>query len=186
MYTDSDSAYANSRAWRVLAWIGVGLQLIALIFVLWAAKWGGAWTIALFLGFSIGFLLMQDRMPSLIDFIVVMMALVNAGGWAWEWYQAFAWFDEFVHAFSLFAIVSALAYIGAGRGWMEAAQGMGRFVLLAAATGLGLGILWEIVESFFLNLTFWDTIVDLVMDTLGAAAAGWFVWNIAPRRAARR
>ena len=43
-----------------------------------------------------------------MDFLVVMAALVNAGGWAWEWYRAIAWFDEFVRAFTSFAVVAAI------------------------------------------------------------------------------
>ena len=166
---------ANSAVWRTLAWIGVALQAAALIWALWSQTWNGAWTIGLFLAMSVLFLLMQDRLPTLLDFIVVVAAVVNAGGWAWEWYQSLAWFDEFVHAFTSFALVSAVAYLGVSRNWIGATPGTTTFVLWAAGIGLGLGIVWEILESLFLNLTFWDTIVDLVMDTLGAAAAGWFL-----------
>lgn len=171
---------ADSAAWRMLAWAGVALQGVGLLFVLWSQQWNGAWTIALFLGLSTGFLLMQDRLPGLIDFLVVLAALLNAGGWAWEWYQTFAWFDEFVHGFTSFAVVAAIAWIAWSRRWITAASGSKAFILQAAAIGFGLGVVWEIVESLFLNLTFWDTIVDLIMDTLGAAVAGWFLGQITP------
>ena len=177
---------ANSNTWRVLAWVGVALQAIALVFVLWSQKWGGAWTIALFLALSTAFLLMKDRLPSLISFIVVTAALLNAGGWAWNWYQSFAWFDEFIHLFTASAVMSAIGYIARSRGWTSAAPGTGKFILWTAAVGFGLGIVWEVFESMFLNLTFWDTIVDLVMDTLGAAVAGWFVAQVAPERQSAR
>lgn len=122
---------------------------------------------------------MQDRLPGLISFLVVLAAIINAGGWAWNWYNL-VWFDEFVHAFTSFAVMSAVGYVAWSRNWTSAVPGTVRFVLWAAAVGLGLGIVWEIFESLFLNLTFRDTIVDLVMNTLGAAAAGWFVGQIAP------
>ena len=172
---------ANNVLWRILAWIGVALLLVAFIFVLWAQRWNGAWTIALFFALSLAFLLMKEHVPSLVSFLVVLTAVVNAGGWAWEWYQSFAWFDEFIHTFTSFAVVSAIASAAWARGRGGFVPGGGRAVVWAAAVGLGLGILWEILESFFLNLTFWDTIVDLVLDALGAAAAGWFVGRIAAR-----
>lgn len=62
--------------------------------------------------------------------------------------------------------------------------------LRAAAFGLGLGMLWKISESLFLNLTFWDKfwdkIVDLVMNVIGAAVAGWFNGWMVQRRRGRR
>ena len=169
----------NDRTWRMLAWIGVVLQAVALVFVLWSQKWGGVRTIGLFLALSTAFLLMEDRLPSLISFLVVLAAMINAGGWSWNWYSL-VWFDEFVHAFTSFAILSAVGYLAWLRNWTSATPGTAKFVIWVAAVGLGLGIVWEIFESLFLNLTFWDTIVDLVMDTLGAAVAGWFVGQVAP------
>ena len=168
----------NNMAWRMLAWAGVMLQLAALVFVLWSQQWNGAWTIAIFGALSVAFLLMQERLPSLIGFLVVLAALANAGGWAWEWYQMFVWFDEVVHAFTSFAVVSAITWIACSRDWIDAAGGTGRFMLWAAAVGFGLGAVWEVCESLFLNLTFWDTVVDLIMDTIGAALAGWLVRRI--------
>ena len=35
----------NRPVWLMLAWAGVALQVIALIFALWPQRWGGAWTI---------------------------------------------------------------------------------------------------------------------------------------------
>lgn len=183
----SSSSSVNSSAFRILAWIGIALQAIALAFVLWSQKWGGAWVIAGFLSLSLLFMLMQDRLPSLISFVVVLASLCNAGGWAWEWYSQFVWFDEFIHTFTSFAVMAAISHFAWTRGWNNFESGSGRFILWAAAVGLGLGILWEICESFFLSLTWWDTIVDLVVDTIGAALGGWFAgWVISRQGAAHR
>jgi hypothetical protein len=54
-------------------------------------------------------------------------------------------------------------------------------VLRFGGLGLGLGIAWEIVEMTFLNLSLVDTLVDLVMDTLGAMLAGPFMAWISRR-----
>ena len=53
-----------------------------------------------------------------------------------------------------------------------------RFVLAVSAIGLVLGIAWEIFEWAVGIINGWaDTLVDIVMDVLGAVAAGLFcVW----------
>lgn len=173
--SSASNAVVNSGTWRVLAWLGVALQAAALVFVLWSEEWGGASTIAVFLVVSTAFLLLQNGVPALPSFLIVLAAIVNAGGWAWNWYDQFTWFDEAVHAYTSFATMSAVAYLAYKRHWTRATPGNARFVLWTALVGLGLGVVWEIFESSFLNLHFWDTIVDLIMDTIGAALAGWFV-----------
>jgi hypothetical protein len=185
-HSTPSSSSVNSRAWRVLAWAGIVLQAAALVFVLSSQQWGGAWILAGFLALSVVFMLMQDRLPSLLSLLVVLAALHNAGGWAWEWYKQLAGFDEFAHAFSAFAVVSACSYVAWTRGWVNAAPGSGKFVLLATAAGFGLGVAWEIFESTFLSLAPVDTVVDLVLDTIGAAIAGAFAgWVIRKQGASR-
>jgi hypothetical protein len=45
-----------------------------------------------------------------------------------------------------------------------------------------MGIAWELFELTYLQLTWPDTILDLVMDTSGAALGGWFaLWMIRAR-----
>lgn len=171
--TASHSSSVDSATWRALAWGGVVLQAAALVAVWWLQRWNGLWTIGGFLIVSLAFMMIQDRLPSLLDFLVVLAALLNAGGWAWNWFDLFVWFDEFIHFFTGFAGMAALGYVLWTRGTIKAEPGSGAFVLRVALIGLGLGIVWEIAESLFLNLTFLDTIVDLVMDTLGAALGGW-------------
>lgn len=169
----------NSGFWRILAWIGVALQVISLIFVLFSEHWGGAWTTGGFLVLTLIFVGMKEHLPSLIDFLVVLAALLNAGGWAWNWYQNIVWFDEFIHFYTAFSMMSAIGYTAWRRDWVDADPGTGKFILWVAAVGLGLGIIWEILESLWLNLALGDTIVDLIMDAIGAAVAGWFVsWVI--------
>ncbi|MBJ6127099.1 hypothetical protein [Microvirga splendida] len=179
-YTHSSSSSSvNSGTWRMLAWVGVALQAIAFVAVWWLQRWGGLWTIGGFFILSLAFMLMKDRIPSLMSFLIVCAALLNAGGWAWNWFNQFVWYDEFIHTFTPFALVSALMYRLWTGGSIDDAPGSGSFVLKAALIGLGLGIAWEIVEMLFLNLTVVDTLIDLVMDTIGAALGGWFAgWAI--------
>lgn len=186
-YTDPSSSAVNSGAWRALAWLGVALQAAALIAVWWLQRWNGLWTIGGFFALSLAFMLMKDRIPSLMSFLIVCAALLNAGGWAWNWFDQFLWYDEFIHTFTPFALVSALMYRLWTGGLINDAPGSGSFILKAAVIGLGLGIAWEIAEMLFLNLHFTDTLVDLVLDTIGAALGGWFAgWAIQNQGAAQR
>jgi hypothetical protein len=187
-YTDpSSSSAVNSGSWRMLAWLGVALQAAALIAVWWLQRWGGLWTIGGFFALSLAFMLMKDRIPSLMSFLIVCAALLNAGGWAWNWFEQFVWYDEFIHTFTPFALVSALTYRLWTGGSINDAPGSGSFILKAALIGLGLGIAWEIAEMLFLNLHVTDTLVDLVLDTIGAALGGWFAgWAIHNQGAAQR
>jgi hypothetical protein len=179
----TSASSVDSGIWRLLAWVGVALQVIGLIAVLLIERWGGAWIMIAFLAVSVWFLAFERRLPSLLDFLAVCASLVNAGGWVWNWYDLFIWFDEFVHAFTAFAYISTLIYVLWARGSISAKPGSGAFIVKAALLGFGLGIVWEIIEMAFLNLTPVDTIVDLVMDTLGAAAGGWLAgWAIRRQR----
>ena len=148
---------ANSSVWRMLDWAGVVLQLMALVFVLWSQQMGRRLDDHDLFGNENGVPADAASAAAPIDFPVVLVALINAGGWSWEWYQTFVWFDEFVHAFTSFAVISAIAFIAWSQRWTNAASGGGALVLRAAAVGFGPGIVWEVFESLFLNLTFWDT-----------------------------
>lgn len=72
----------NSSVYRVLAWIGVGLQAVALVAVVLLERWSGMSAISIFLVLSIAFLAAQDRVPNLIDLLIVIAAMIHATGWA--------------------------------------------------------------------------------------------------------
>ncbi len=78
------SSSADSSTARVVAWCGVALQAAAFMAVWWLQRWNGLWTIGGFLVLSLAFMLLQDRIPSLISFLIVCASLLNAGGWAWN------------------------------------------------------------------------------------------------------
>ena len=178
----------DSRTHRILAWIGVALRAAALIAVLLLERRHGLPSLATFLVLSIAFLAAQDRLPSLISLLVVVAALINAVGWAWNIFNQVTFYDEFVHAFSSFAVVAALGYLAWTRGYLDAKPGSAKFVLAVTVGGFVLGVLWEMVEMTFLDLTWTDTLVDLLMDTIGAAVAaafvGWVIRRQGPHRTA--
>lgn len=109
-----------------------------------------------------------------------MAAAANAAGYFLNWFQQFAWYDDVVHGYTIFALtlVMALYLYGAA---LVGASGHGvLFVLTAASVGLAIGGLWEVAEWSYDQ---WfaqgnaiqgktDTILDLVWDSIGALAAG--------------
>lgn len=185
MNSNQTDLAADSGVFRGLAWMGVFLQAAALVFVVVSQRWGGVPTIGTFLILSLLFLTVKEHVPSLIGFLVVVAAIVNAGGWAWEWFHLI-WFDEFVHFFSSVAVTAALLCMAWNWGWLSHPEGIGRVVILAAAVGLGLGILWEVFEATFVSLTVVDTISDVILDVIGAAVGGWIAdWAVEQRRRQR-
>ncbi len=175
---EDPSSFVNSPIWRTFAWTGVALQGLALLAVLWLGAWTGALSLGIFFAASLAFLLMQDRMPSLISLMVVTAAVINAFGWAWNLFHQYVWYDELIHTFTSFAGMAALSYFAWSRGSFPQA-GTTAFIVKTVMWGLGLGILWEVIEFFFLNIGWLDTLADLVLDTIGAAVGGWFAsWVI--------
>jgi hypothetical protein len=129
-------------------------------------------------------MLLQDGMPSMISFLIVCASLLNAGGWAWNWFYQFTWFDEFVHTFTPFALVSAIMYHLLTNGWVSRPPGTSGLMVMAALIGIGLGMVWELIEATFLNLAWADTLLDVVMDTIGAAIGGIFAGWVIDRQGA--
>lgn len=179
---NSTSTLVNRPAFRWLAWLGVALQAVGFVAVLWFQRWNGAWIIGAFFVLSVTFLLMQDRVPSLLNLLVVLAALVNALGWSLNFFNRFVWYDEVVHFFSSFAVVSAIGYLGWTQDLIGGSSRSFIFICKVTAIGLALGIAWEVIEMVFLNLQFRDTVVDLVLDVLGAAAGAWFASWVIERR----
>ncbi len=170
----------SGAGWRALGWLGVVGLGVGLIVALWT---GGAWSMAAFLGMSLAVMLFDRRLPDVIVVMLVLAAFLNAYGWVFNWFHAVVAYDELVHAYTTGAVVLALALLLWRREMFPARTGA--FVLATAALGLALGVAWEIVEMIFINLRPFDTVVDLIMDTLGAAAGGLFgAWVV--HRQARR
>ena len=110
---------------------------------------------------------------------VVIAILVNAAGYALNLYDRFGWFDEVIHTYTSFTLTLLLALLLYG----DVLSGVRRspilLVLTVASLGIAIGALWEIAEwgydqmvpeNAILGKT--DTIIDLILDSLGALAAG--------------
>ena len=112
-------------------------------------------------------------------FLLVVLGVANIAGYALDLYARFWWFDRILHACTIFALTFWLGLFVCNR---VLRGGPGRdalIVLMIASVGLAIGALWEVAEWGFDRIApgdvikgKHDTIIDIVMDTLGALVAG--------------
>ena len=111
--------------------------------------------------------------------LLAILGLVNVAGYVLDLYARFWWFDRILHGCTIFAVTFWLALfvcrrvLGGGRGLDVLV------VLMIASVGLAIGALWEVAEWGFDRIApgdvikgKHDTIIDIVMDTIGALLAG--------------
>ena len=126
--------------------------------------------------------------------LAVALTLGNAAGHVFDLYARYWWFDRVLHAATIFALTywSALFVLH------RVLAGTTRHNLLLAATitcvGVALGAWWEVAEWAFDQIKpsnvikgKYDTVIDVVMDTFGAALAGWMsLYALRPTSASNR
>lgn len=169
---------ANWRGYRVAAWVGQALLTIAVIAAISQGNWQNALGLAVFLAASLAFVVMDDRLPALFDFLFVLAALLNAGGWVWGLFYQQGPYDEIVHAFTTFAVTLALSFLAYSSMLTIFRNHKLLYLLTITSFGIAIGALWEIAEwtagivlSTEVIESLDDTIIDLIMDSLGAAIA---------------
>ena len=161
----------NWRGYRIAAWIGQFLLAIATAIIGVRVGWQAAAILLLFLVASFVFVWKDRYLPTLFDLLFVIAALLNAGGWIGLFYQPGP-YDEIVHAFTTFSITLALSFL-VYRPMLTLFRNHRRLYLLTIISfGIAIGALWEIFEWVTATInSLDDTIVDLIMDTIGAIAA---------------
>ncbi len=164
--------------YRVAAYIGQGILGFAVLSAAVQGKWQNAIALALFLVASLIFIVKDDRLPVLFDFLFVFAALLNAAGWVWGLFNAPGLYDEIVHAFTIFALTLAFSFL-IYRPMLDIFhQHKLLYLLTITSFGIAIGALWEVAEwtaeqVLATNVVpgLEDTIIDLVMDSLGAVLA---------------
>lgn len=179
--------------YRVAAYIGQGFLAFAVIAALAQGKWQNAIALLLFLTASVMFVVKDDRLPTLFDFLFVLAALLNAAGWVWGLFNAPGLYDEIVHCFTIFALTLAFGFL-VYRPMLDIfRQHKLLYMLTIVSFGIAVGALWEVVEwtagqvlSIQVVPSLEDTIIDLVMDSLGAVLAALVsLWALREWRASR-
>ncbi|MBW4518691.1 MAG: hypothetical protein KME16_03025 [Scytolyngbya sp. HA4215-MV1] len=168
----------NWKGYRFAAWMGQTLLGIAVLAAALQGKWQNAIALALFLIVSLMFVVKDDKLPTLFDFLFVLAALLNAGGWVWGWFYAPGPDDELVHGFTMFTITLALSFLVYSSMLPIFRQHTLLYLLTIASFGVAIGALWEITEWSAGKILVTDvigsvddTVIDLMMDTLGSVLA---------------
>lgn len=184
----------NWQGYRVVAWAGQALLALFVIAAGLQGNWLNAFALACFLIASGVFVIRDDRLPTLFDFLFVLAALLNALGWVWGLFYTPGPYDEIVHAFTSFAIALALSFLVYGSMLNLFRHHKILYLLTIASFGIAIGALWEVSEwsagkifSTEVIGSLDDTIIDLIMDSLGAGLAAlislWALQEWTPPRA---
>ncbi|MEB3309123.1 MAG: hypothetical protein VKJ02_02730 [Snowella sp.] len=168
----------NWKGYRRAAWGGQALLAIAVLLAMTQGKWQNALILFLFLAASFIFIVQDDKLPTLFDFLFVLAALLNAGGWVWGLFYLAGPYDEITHLFTTFALTLALGFLVYQVMLTTFRQHQWLYLLTITSFGIAMGALWEIAEWSAEKIlatevigSLDDTITDLIMDTLGAALA---------------
>lgn len=160
------------------AWIGQALLVIAIILAVSQGKWQNALALVFFLTASFIFVIRDDRLPTLFDFLFVLAALLNAGGWVWGLFYPPGPYDEITHAFTIFAFTLAFSFLVYQSMLPVFRQHKLLYLITIASFGIAIGALWEVAEWSAGKIlatevieSLDDTITDLIMDSLGATFA---------------
>jgi len=154
----------NGQGYRTASWVGIALAAICLVIAIVLGKWSGAVWLTALLIYSLWQVTWESRVPDLFDLLLVSAAVLNALGWAFNFFRIGP-YDDVAHGYTTFAITLSLGYLVAEKGWLYAAT--------IFCFGMAIGGLWEIVEWLFGAIgNIHDTVVDLIMDAVGALAAG--------------
>lgn len=161
----------DSRAFRNISYIGIGLLALATVVVLVRSDWLGAALLGAFLLFSILFVAFESKLPALFDTLFVAAAIINAAGWVWGLYRPVWGYDEVAHFFTTFAVTLAIGYLTLYVVREHFRTHRLHYVAVVASFGVTLGAWWEVVE-FFLLRKLHDPVGDIIVDSFGALLAG--------------
>jgi hypothetical protein len=110
---------------------------------------------------------------------LIIAMLANVAGYVWNLYSQIRLFDEFLHAFTAFALTLPVALLLYRVILTGADTRPLLFVLTVAGLGLAIGAVWEIAEWVYDQIVPGnailgknDTIIDLIVDAAGSIMAG--------------
>lgn len=172
----------------LFGWLQILLVVVAAGWAVWLAIQGDLTSAAAFAAvavFGIVIMAAPEPLPSAFRLLLTAALFINAMGYVLNLWKEGTAFDEAVHALTSFAATAALAWLLLGRTRLIEARKVMQLVLATLAIGLVLGIAWEGVEWVIGIIgDMRDTMMDLLMDLIGAAVAGLFcAWAASLKRA---
>jgi hypothetical protein len=170
MRSNLDHPLSVQSTWAVLA-----ILLAAAGYLFMQERWLGVAVLGGTILASLAFIVLDERLPRAFNLLFVLAGALNAGAYVFDLWDRIGVYDEFVHAYTTFALAAAFGYLALNRTFLSRPDRLWWFVAAITAFGLGIGVLWEGFEWLIGIIgDAVDTIVDLLMDTIGAIAAGLF------------
>lgn len=159
--------------WKTAAWVGAaGLAVLAVI-TLVIGRWVAVIIPAGFLGVGLVLLIGKRRIPPMFTFLFVLTGLLDGAGYVWKLFEKPGVYDELAHLFTSFVVALTLAYAAYASVRLEFKKHLLLFAILVTTFGISAGVVWEWFEWLAgIVGDLGDTLMDLVMDTLGACLAG--------------
>lgn len=121
----------------------------------------------------------SQRNQAIVWGCLIIATLANVAGYVWNLYDQIRLFDEILHGFTTFALTLPIALFLYQVVLIGARTRPLLFVLMVAGLGLAIGAVWEIAEWAYdqivpgnVILGKNDTIIDLIVDTVGSVMAG--------------
>ncbi|MDQ3074220.1 MAG: hypothetical protein M3Q88_01215 [Pseudomonadota bacterium] len=181
---DRDFNSADETQWHGSSVLAVSCLLLVVAALFGSAfsvaedNWMGAAAWAACATIGVLALIFRRTLPPLFGLLLIIAAVVNTAGYVFDLWRDRTMFDEIVHAFTTFAGL-------ASAGWLflrQRPQAGDKLIWIAVGVGLAAGLAWEAFEyAIGMIGDLKDTIIDLVMDMIGAAAAGALVrWLAEP------
>ena len=158
---------------------GVVALVCAGAVVIWSGHWLSLLQLAFFLTVAAYLMALDGGLPSLLKFLFVLAALINAVGWIWDKYTEIVWYDEIAHLYTTLAITLAAGLFTYRRAVTYLGDRHIDHFTVVISFGVAAAALWEVIEWVILLGEFKDSPVsDIVYDSLGALMAGalsvWF------------
>ncbi|WP_426957976.1 hypothetical protein [Muricoccus radiodurans] len=117
--------------------------------------------------------------------LAALLAALNIAGYVFDLYSAFWWFDRVLHAGTILALTFWLAILVFHKALRDGHHLL--VLLLIASVGIAAGALWEVAEWAFDAVAPGnvikgkdDTLIDVIMDTVGSFAAALLALRYRP------
>jgi hypothetical protein len=165
----------NARSYTRWTWLVLALLVAAAFYLGTVGRWLGVIVLGGTVALSLTFIAFESWLPRLFNLLFALAGTLNAIAYVFDLWHRISIYDEFVHAYTTFAITGAFGYLLLRWTKLDEKGRIWQIVLTIMAFGLVVGILWEVFEWIIGIIgDAVDTIIDLAMDSLGALVAAAF------------